>query len=198
MKTRTLRNLFLLVLGAALLSCATSYDVSIDFDENFDFDTFQTFAVVTPADIDTMVDDLAQARVESAIKEQFELRGYEAVAPDQADLLISYFGTTEEGTDIQTYNSYNDYYHYARCYRCGGAIVPVRSTIPTTETRTVEYTEGMLMVDLIEPGTETLKWRGQTIARFGAREATTMTPLEREEVVSEAVASILENFPPGS
>lgn len=189
MNRRTLHFIPLVLSSVLLSNCATRFDVGTDFDQSFNFSDIQTFAVVTPANIDTMVDDLAQERVEMALNEQLEARGYERTSPDQADVLVSYFSTTQNGTDIQVYQSYNSYYHYNRCYRCVG--------MPSTQVRTVNYTQGMLLIDIVEPSTETLKWRGQTTARFSTRSAATMTAADRDELVNSAVLAILNNFPPG-
>lgn len=193
MNIRNLRVVPVLLSSLFLFSCATSFDVGTDYDEQYEFTQVNTFALVTPADIDTMVDDLAQARVESAVTEQLEARGFRSTSPDQADIIVSYFGTSEEGTDIQTYQSYNNHYGYGSCYRC---FYPVAQT-SQTEIRTVEYTQGMLMLDFVDPDTNTLKWRGQTSARFSTREANNMTVDEREELIQGAVEAILNEFPPG-
>ena len=189
MNKRILRSITLLQLTLFLISCATRFDVGTDFDQSYNFANFQTFAVVTPDNIDPMADDLMQERVETAIAAQLTSRGFVNTTPEQADMIVSYFTTTQDGTDIQVYQSYNNYYRYNRCYGCGG--------FATTEVRTVDYTQGMLMIDIIEPGTETLKWRGQTSARFSARTAARMSAPERTELVNNAVLAILNNFPPG-
>jgi hypothetical protein len=194
MKKQILRSITPLLCSLFLFSCSTRFDVGTDFDESYDFSGFRTFALVTPENIDSMADDLMQERVEMAINAQFAARGFVNTTPDQADMVISYFTTTQEGTDIQVYQSYNNYYRYNSCYRCGGIYA---RGLPATEVRTVEYTQGVLMIDIVDPGTSTLKWRGQTSARFSAREAATMSAPERTELINSAVLAILNNFPPG-
>lgn len=196
MFNQKLRFIFLLPLTLFLISCGNTYRVATDFDEDYDFSGFRSFTIDTPDDLVHMMDDLAQARIEETLVEQLVGRGFVESGGDQADMIVSYFSTNEDGTDIETYQNYNGYYGYNSCFRCRrSAFVGV--PFPTTEIRTVDYTEGVLLIDFIEPGSNRLKWRGQTTLRLSRREADSLTAAERNEIVDEAVKSILDEFPPG-
>lgn len=195
MFNQKLRFIFLIPLILLLLSCGNTYRVSTDYDDAYNFSGFRSFTIETPDDLDHMVDDLAQARIEEALAAELSARGFVESSSGQADMIVSYFGTSEEGVDVQTYQTYNDYYSYNSCFRCRGIIVR-RNPFPQTQIRSVDYTEGMLMIDIIEPGSNLLKWRGQTSLRLSRREADGLTVAERTEIANEAVKSILDKFPP--
>ena len=117
-------------------------------------------------------------------------RGWQKVERGKAALWISYFATSERQQDVRTYQRYNSFYGYARCYRC---YYPVAAT---TEVQVVDYTEATLMVDVIDPASNTLKWRGSTSNKVTTSWADSMTVAERTERVNQAIAAILRQYPP--
>jgi hypothetical protein len=190
-----LKTISIVIAILMLSACATTFDVSTDYDQGFDFGGKNTFAIVTPDNLDTASDALAIGRIENALKTQLEVRGFVSASQTDADLLISYFATSKREQDVQTYQSYNNYYNYSSCYRCGrmgGYGMPMS----TTEVRVVDYTEGVLIVDIIDPKTKSVKWRGQTSARVSTSTANDMDVTERADLVNNAVNAILNSYPP--
>jgi hypothetical protein len=190
-----LKTIFIILAALLLSACTTTFDVSTDYDQSFDFDGKRTFAIVTPDNLDTASDALAIGRIEGALKTQLEVRGFVNTSQVDADLLISYYATSKREQDVQTYQSYNNYYNYSSCYRCGrmgGYGMPMS----TTEVRVVDYTEGVLIVDIIDPKTKSVKWRGQTSARVSTSTANDMSVTERTDLVNNAVNAILNSYPP--
>lgn len=187
------RLLFCIVCAVSLASCATHYSVSTDYDEQYAFAGKTTYALMTPESIKTARNDLLRNRIESAIHQQLAARGFQQVEKADASIWISYFATAEKQQDIRTYQTYNSYYGYARCYRCIYPVVPA-----TTEVQVINYTEATLMLDFIDPTTNTLKWRGATSSKVTTATADSMSVAERTEKVNQAVAAILQKYPPGS
>lgn len=177
----------------SLSACASYYSVSTDYDEQYSFDGKTTYAVITPQQIKTTRNDLLRNRIESALAQQLDSRGFKQVDKDQAAIWISYFATAEQQQDIRTYQSYNSYYGYARCYRCIYPAMPV-----TTDVQVIHYTEATLIIDVIDPATNTLKWRGSTSSKVTTSVADSMSVAERTEQVNNAVAAILQRYPPPS
>ncbi|GAB1257532.1 hypothetical protein NBRC116494_20340 [Aurantivibrio plasticivorans] len=190
---KRLSTFALVVLCIGVAGC-TSMRVATDYDIAYSFVGKKTFALVSPNEHAMESDDLIKARIERAIVRELEAKGMQSVAEGEADLIVSYLSTSEREKDIRTYRNYNDYYGYRTCYRCYDPRWSVFNT--TTEVRTVEYIEGVLMIDFIDPETQVLKWRGQTKARFTPREVSRMSPQEKTELVNEAVAIVLSEFPP--
>jgi len=196
LNNQKLRYIPLLFCSLFLISCANEFPVATDYDEAYSFSDFRTYTIETPDDLIRTVDELQQERVEAALGEYLAARGYVESSSADADMILSYFGTSEEGTDIDTYQTYNSFYSYNTCFHCGGIVV-ARSPFPQTQVRTVDYTEGVLMIDFIDPASNALKWRGQTSLRLSRREADSLDVAERTEIVDSAVKAILDQFPPG-
>lgn len=174
-----------------LAGCSTTHSVSTDFDDRYDFTGKKNYALITPQAFSANNNDLLQKRIENALNTQLQSKGFIATNKDSADIWISYFATTEQQQDIRTYQRYNHFYGYARCFRC--APIPIAST---TSVQVVKYTEGTLMIDIIDPQSNTLKWRGATSSRLTAAQANNLSATERTAQVNAAVNAILQKYPP--
>lgn len=189
-----IHRLLVCLAGTLLLcSCATHYSVATDYDEQYTFAGKTTYALITPEAIKTTRNDLLRNRIETAIHQQLAARGFQRVDKAQASIWLSYFATAEKQQDIRTYQTYNSYYGYARCYRCIYPVVPA-----ATEVQVVHYTEATLMLDVIDPASNTLKWRGSTSSKVTTATADSMSVAERTAKVNEAVAAILKQYPPSA
>ena len=62
----------------------------------------------------------------------------------------------------------------------------------TAETRVREYEQGTLLLDFVDPETRQLLWRGSASARIRP----SSSPEESQKRANEAVAAMLERFPP--
>ena len=167
-------------------SCATHYSVATDYDDGYPFVGKTTYTLITPDSIKTTRNDLLRDRIETALHQQLQQRGFQQAEKDQAALWVSYFATAERQQYIRTYQRYNSFYGYARCYRCYYQVAA------TTEVQVVDYTEATLMVDVIDPASNTLKWRGSTSNKVTTSWADSMTVAERTERVNQAIAAIME------
>ncbi len=185
------RILLIIASTLSLAACATHFQVATDYDDQYDFQGKTRYALITPEAIKTTRNDLLRNRIENALHQQLAERGFQQVDKDQASLWISYFATSEQQQDIRTYQRYNTFYGYASCYRC---LYPAMPT--TTDIQVIDYTEATLMLDIIDPATNTLKWRGSTSSKVTTSVADQMTVAERKAQVNQAVAAILQRFPP--
>ncbi len=180
----------LLVIALCCSGCATSLQVSTDYDEQYTFAGKQHFALTEPQNLKTARDDITKDRITKALREQLKARGFVETEKENADIWISFFATNEKQTDYRSYTSYNAFYGYGGCYRCFYAPVGVSNTY------SVEYTKGSLLVDVIDPATNKLKWRGSTSSKITTSEADNMSVEERTAMVNAAVAAILAKYPP--
>ncbi|MBV1915824.1 MAG: DUF4136 domain-containing protein [Pseudomonadales bacterium] len=179
-----------LSLSIFLAGCVTTYKVATDYDEKFDFKDKHTYALMAPENVKIAHNDLVKERIEMALHSQLKANGLTQVDKESADIWISYFGSNERQTDINSYEQYNGFYGYNRCYRC-----VYTAPMTTTSVQTVNYVEGTLMVDFIDPATKKLKWRGSTSSRATTSKAAEMTLEERDENVNAAVSAILAEYP---
>ncbi len=181
-----------LILGICLLAaCATRYPVALDYDQQYAFTGKTTYALIQPEGIETVRNDLVRNRIETALQQQLAAQGLTPAEKDQAELWISYFATSERTQDIHAYNRYNSFFGYAHCYQC---LYPM--PLASTELTVVDYTEATLIIDIIDPASNTLKWRGSTTSKVTTSYADSLTVAERTERVNQAVAAILSRFPP--
>ncbi len=186
------RWLFIVALTGLLVACATHYPVSVDYDNQYPFAELGSYALIEPDGIKTTRDDLLKGRVKEAIQQQMEAKGWQSVAQGSASIWISFFVTNQSKQDVRTYQTYNSYYGYSRCYLCAHTMTPLLAT----DTYVVDYAEKTLVIDFVDPQTNTLKWRGKTRTRIAQQAEDNLSVTERIERVNAAVAAILSRFPP--
>ena len=98
---------------------------------------------------------------------------------------VESFGILRTNLEFLDVDTVNTGYGYGRYGRYGGI---------STSTTVSEYQEGTLLIDMIDPSSKQLVWRGSGQARI--RQSS--SPEEREKRIGEAVQQILEDFPPGA
>ena len=177
-----LAGLFLLV-----VACAGNQPQplipQVDYKTDYDFSALTSFSLLSrrlPTGAGNLMSDMAMQRADLAFKQALENRGlrYEEKAAD-ADILVSWLLVTEERTDIRGYNATANY----QCWGCGPAISDMRVT---------QYTQGTLIVDLIDPTANQSIWRSlvQSRLRNGPQ-------LEgQQERFNQVAETMLEGFPP--
>ena len=104
--------------------------------------------------------------------------------PAQADVLATYHIGTEDKIDINTWHSYYGYYP---CWHCWGPHYGFRDDIWVNQ-----YTQGTLIIDLIDADSRKLLWRGVADRRLPGFK----TPEQRQAYLDETVTAILSKFPP--
>jgi hypothetical protein len=179
----------LLPLAFALAFSGCAVPVHTDFDSDADFAQMQTFAWldpplreapreeggggVDPFTSNTLLDKRVRQAVEAALTE----RGYRAAGEEPADFQLRYEVVSREVLrDSPTFigGGYG-YRHYGTGVVYSG---------------TTSYQEGTLILDVIDPATRGLAWRGWAASRTrdGHIDAAR---------VEKTVDAILEKFPPG-
>jgi hypothetical protein len=171
--------------AAAFIACsgvrvATDYDPSADFSNVRSYAWFDEQSGVQGDRPD--VESLLDRRVRGAVDAELQRKGLARVDKSAAKMLVSYHLGVEKKLDVDTINTG---YGYGRYGRYGGI---------STETTVREYQEGTLLIDMIDPASKQLVWRGSGQARI--REYS--SPEDREKRINEAVKQILEEFPPGA
>ncbi len=180
-------TLFLLMLALSLAGC-TGIPVSTDYDTSRQFPLLSTYAWMVPKQKlveDPVVDNgLMTNRVTRAVDAELFARGFKKASGDaSADFLITYHVSAE---NRQSINSFHSSYGYYPCWQ--GCFQ--HSFYNDTYIR--HYKQGTFMIDVIDPASSELIWRG-----IAGRRLTAETPQERDSYVNEIVAAILAEFPPG-
>ena len=177
------RVLVLLVATAAMSGCS-SLKIHTDYDPGVDFARLQSYAWLpdpsSPTGDPRLDSSLLHARVRRAVDSQLAARGHREASPDEADFLVAYHVALETKLDVDTI----DYgYGYGWGHWYGGT---------RSSTRVREYEQGTLLLDFVDPKTRQLLWRGSSSARIRPDSS----PEEHQKRADEAVAAMLERFPP--
>ncbi len=177
-----IKKVLLILLSSAsllMVACASNPPLTVDYNDQFNFSQIKTYAHLEPQQQGSEVaSGLMQERIRNAIDDQMLLLGYQKVPADKAHVLIAHTVIGREKVDVRTY------YHGRRRYRCamcGYSTVDVR-----------QYTEGTLIIDVLDTKDAQVVWRGVTTARAKQH----LTPEERTARINERVAYMLADFPP--
>ena len=174
-----------LVLVASLaVGCASSINVNHDYDTSVDFNKYSTFAWIPQKTGSTSGNardamarnQLLDKRILSITNEQLQAKGLR-IDTEDPDLLLAYH------TGLQDVTSVTDWgYGYPRGYGAWGY-----RGIDVSQ-----YTEGTLVLDFIDGETKQLVWRS---AASGAIDKNA-SPDERDAEMSQAIAKMLQKYPP--
>lgn len=175
--TATPMRLAALVVVLPLLTACASLRVDSFAASNVDFGRYQTYAWA-PSDRlstgDPRLDNnpFFRRSVEQAVERRMAARGFEKSAADAPDLVLHYHASVAQRIDVgQVDREYDD------CHDC--------------ESPTV-YDAGSLVIDLVDPRTNRLIWRGWA---EGSIEGAIDNQAWMEQRVDEAVARILDRLP---
>ena len=171
-------------LVALVLAGCSRITVTTDHDPAANFAALHTYAwrpgpqqgVSDPRFDSTLID----TRVRAAIDRVLASKGYRTAAPGTvADFLVGYHAVVRQKTSAQTINGWYG-------YRVGARRAP--------QAYVHDYDKGTLLIDVIDPATMQLLWRGS-----GTGVVDPQASLEkREQRINEAVDRILADFPPRS
>lgn len=177
--------LALLAWGGA--ACST-LEVHSDYDPRADFAQYRTYswapdAASKPAsDISGVPSDLMESRIRAAIESQLGTRGLkQAKGGEKPDLLVrDQFAQSQQVEATGAGYSLGLGYGYGPWYGAFGG-----PSFPSVR----QYTQGTLVIDLIDAETKRLVWRGIASDETAA-------PDESTEQINEVVAETLQKYPP--
>ena len=171
----------LLVLVFLILAgCAKPIEVKTDYDPAKDFSAFRTYAW---HDRVSAPDRVAEKRIRTAVETILYQRGYRYLEPGtEPDFRVSFTAVAETSLPVEEVSSRLDYGQRAWS-------APFSVTAPARV-----YTQGTLIIDIIEPVGGGLLWRGVSSRSLDADRR----QRDKGAVVSETVRAILQLFPPRS
>jgi hypothetical protein len=121
---------------------------------------------------DPMLDNsITNRAIREEIRNAFEKRGYR-FSPEAADLDVAFYASAAPKLDIRTF----DYGYTWRGF-------------PRQYVDVEQYEEGTVIVDVVDPATHRLLWRGQGVARVDP------DPNKYVKEIRKAVDKIVEKFP---
>jgi len=180
----------LLMVGSLIATGCAGVRVSQDYDPETDFSALQRYAWQTDSQEQNgspLADNpLLQQRIHEAVEQTLAARGFRQVSRSEADFLVRHryqvrqkVGSENVRTGIGIGTGGSGTF--------GGIGISTGGGVR-------EYSEGTLVIDVVDADTGELLWRG-----MGSREVFTHAdPRKTTRAVNETVAKILAQFPPES
>ncbi len=186
-------HIAVLVLLASLSGCST-ITVTTDYALEQNFGNYRGYqwhpdGTQKSKALDQMGGDIFDARIRRIINQTLAEKGL--TESDEADFYVNYSVVTDDRVSINTYNTYGGYgpgwgyygYGYGG-YGAWGA--------GSTHTSVSYYTQGMVIIDIIDAGSNKLVWRSTADSRLDQK----TTPEKKEQDLRKSVSKMFENFPP--
>lgn len=193
-KVEKMRNYLAAFIIMIFISGCSSLSLSTDYDNKIDFSNFKTYRWHANNEHNEasikFLNPIMDQRIRSTIEQQLLSQGYTKASVDKVDFLINYSVVVEEKVDIRTYNNYNGMYPgygYRAGYGYYGGV-----GYGSSETQVTHYKQGTLIIDIVNPETGQLIWRGAADGRL----PDTADREKSDALVQEYVAKILSEFPP--
>jgi hypothetical protein len=169
---------------AAFVHCANAQKVKVDFDQNFDFSKVHTYQWRKHPIFEKhpeLLDHYSTAiqLVMNATNGLLSKKGYQSVH-STPDVFLTFFVTAQDVA-----KTYTDFVGPAPFYGWYGWYAPPAWAV----TRTEQYLEGTLLMDMVNPGDSRLVWRASATDSIKDFQ-------NRDKNVEAAVKKILKKFPP--
>lgn len=183
---------WLIAWAMVLLTGCSGIRVSQDYAPTTAFDQLQTFAWATATQAptgDPRIDNpLRDARIRDAVERVLTAKGFAPAAGAEPTFLIRYQYRLRQKIDASGpsggigfgIGSYGRHGGIAIGTGTGGSVS--------------EYDEGSLVIDLLDPATDTLLWRGTGTQRFREYD----DPAKTTADIDALVEAILDQFPPNN
>ena len=180
-------SLLLLVVVYLVAGC-TGLRSHSDYDPSVDFSRYQTYVwsesrrLGGVSEDEPYVSPLTLNRIQQSINSDLSAKGYRLEASaDAADFRVAFTIGARDRVVIDTYPAsyHRTWVHHWPYYGHGTAV----------DAHT--YTEGMLAIDMFDQQSDKPVWHGVVRKRI-----TQIDQAQERDKIAEAVAAILESFPP--
>ncbi|MGH1370811.1 MAG: DUF4136 domain-containing protein [Cellvibrionaceae bacterium] len=195
MKKSFISALSLMLMSVFIVGCASGVSIDSDHKVGINFAELKTYRWhdKSSAAKDYHGNDILDGRIRAAVDKELQAKGFLLVGSETADFSVNYSVTTQEKTDIRSYDTYSGMspgfaMGYGRAgYRYGYSIG--YSSAP--EVRTVHYEEGTFVVDVVDSD-DKLIWRGSAEGRLKKN----LTVEEKRQGIKDVVEKVMMNYPP--
>jgi len=185
---RFAQRLLVIALLLSLTGCAT-IRISTQYNPKATFSDLKTYAWIVSPEGATGDPRLDNPKLHSEIRQAVERRllaqGYEKKESGTPDFWVGYHAAIERKESVRAINESSGYAP-AEGWRTG----PIGFDQP--ETTVYEYEEGSLILDISNPATRKLLWRGSAQAKVDRY----TSDQKRQRRINTAVKKILSQFPP--
>ena len=191
------------VCAAALLAAACSstdkIQIGSDHDPRAQFDGLRTYAWMKRKPVklgDPRIDDEAlRTWVHGAVEESLSGSGYRQLVTGKPDFWVAWHAAIDAKVKVSTMQ---DHYGYTvgsdwdRAYRTDWAWIGPGGPSGRSETVVDEWEQGSLILEVVDPKTNKLMWRGVARAKLGKER----TKEQQQARIKQAVSRMLDRFPP--
>lgn len=173
-------------IAALILGCST-LEVSQDYDVQTDFSQLRTFAWQN--DVQPKYDDirlnssLLDQRIRRAVEEALVSAGFVKTTRQEAQFLVAYELAVRQRIESQPQSGIG--FGVGMGGPRGGVMVSSGSDVRS-------YDQGLLLVDVLDPGSGRLLWRGKATDRFVQHS----DPEKNTQKINETVIKVMAQFPP--
>jgi len=186
------RTIWALSILPFLAGACSSIRVTTDYDHKADYAALRTYSWAEPDKnqrMDPRIDwQFVDARVRRAANQELAAKGYSLAQTGQPDFTLVYYVILENREEPVEAIWPARYPMYGYRYTVSGNI----SWTLASPTQMRQYTQGSLMLDIVDARTNQALWRGTATARLIGN----AKPEERERRINEAVRELLQKFPP--
>ena len=167
---------FLVTLAAAATFGCSTMTTSVDYDHTVNWSKYNTFQIMTGTPAPTT---FTQKRIDDGITQALTAKGWQPTTNNPSILVYSHVKLSAE-------KQFNTMSMGGWGYRGWGGMGGGMAT--TTET---QIPIGTLIVDLVDPATHEMVWRGLAQDQVKPNG-------ESAETINEAMQKLFQNFPPGA
>jgi hypothetical protein len=170
------------VLILTLTGCASGPAITVNMAPGTDISNFQTFGFMQQLGTDRSngARTPMSTWLMNSVSTEMTSRGLKH--SESPDLLVDFFITTEERMDVRTTPSSMHSMHRSHWNR--GCC----STWPTYQTTVRQYTQGTLLIDLIDPAANALVAEGAAQSRLRGND---VTRVQIDDIVRKIMADML-------
>lgn len=194
MDTAKPRAIISLIAGVILMTgCASKSEIDVSTDYSMaNFDQFSSYQWLPESEDKGQKPDnnLISDRITASINENLAAKGYQQT-DSKPDVFVNFNVTTAAKVNIDnntTYEGYAPGFTWSRGYGAQAT----QSKVGVMETRIVEYTEGSLTIDIIDPNNMQIIWRGIGTNKLPEQYDHQLAT----QLINKAVTATLENYPP--
>ncbi|OUR63562.1 hypothetical protein A9Q74_00310 [Colwellia sp. 39_35_sub15_T18] len=177
------KNLAIGILSLLLNACSINEDAGVVYHDSFDFSAVQSYSLYDRnsafSDTQSLLDSRRNA-IEIAIERMMAKKNFSYTAPEQADVIVTYYLLNGSRSD---YSNYNEVVHF--CQYC------LRATTWKTSNRYATATHGSLILDLVDPKKQRSVWRSVYPLNIKDKD----NSAKSNEKIQQAVASMLAQYP---
>ncbi|MBU1658829.1 DUF4136 domain-containing protein [bacterium] len=172
-----MKFLYSLVLLTLVFAGCSTLKVQTDFDPSYSFEAKKSFAIIKSNK--QGIDSLDEKRIDKAIIQELKLKSYALGEEKDASLHVMYRINVKNKTQV-----YTD-------YQIGG-FFPYRGVgMGVATSKSYDYEEGKLVIDVMDAKTKSLVWQSVSTDRLKEFDS----PQRRMEYINGVVKEAMKKFP---